>query len=243
MRCDLGASAKNLLPSSEAFLEKLYTMTDWALLNCTFCSEHSQVFETDRPIRFPRREDVEKSNTIRMQGLSNEEIKYEAIDSGADPSRDRILANFMAPKELRLRVDAQVMLIKNVDEQLVNGTMGRVIKFIDPSNAAEGDPEVVKGAGVTGTIPKKTSTGTSVRWPMVDFSLASGGTRTMVVTPEVWKVELQTGEIQASRTQVLSQYQTQTNSLILHLVSAYSGVGDEYPQISGANLGSCQGRP
>jgi ATP-dependent DNA helicase PIF1 len=32
-----------------------------------------------------------------------------------------------------LKIDAQVMLIKNVDETLVNGTMGRVLRFTDPA--------------------------------------------------------------------------------------------------------------
>ena len=44
-----------------------------------------------------------------------------------------MLANFMAPQVLKLRINAQVMLIKNVDETLVNGSVGKVIAFHDQS--------------------------------------------------------------------------------------------------------------
>jgi ATP-dependent DNA helicase PIF1 len=179
-----------------------------------------------------------------MQRLVNaEEVTYGAIDSGKDASRDKILANFMAPKELCLRVDAQVMLIKNVDEQLVNGTMGRVIKFTEPAKAAEGGSDIPNGVGVIGTIPKKTSASVYQRWPLVQFSLANGEKKTMAVGPETWKVELQTGEIQASRIQVHSSCQVPTNYSNPSLDSTHSSVGDEHSQISGPNFGPCQGRP
>jgi hypothetical protein len=45
-----------------------------------------------------------------MEKLAGEEHSYVSMDGGtADPrSRDNILNNFMAPKELKLKVDAQV---------------------------------------------------------------------------------------------------------------------------------------
>ncbi|KAF5362473.1 hypothetical protein D9756_002301 [Leucocoprinus leucothites] len=152
---------------------------------------------------FPRREDVERSNGLRMQHLETEELKFVSSDGGTlvDPDhRNKMLSNFMAPKELRLRIDAQVMLIKNVDEQLVNGTMGRVTRFIDPvSYTAETGYDIANGAGATNAIPKKSGTG--ARYPEVEFSLANGQKRLVLVTPETWKVELPSGEIQVSRTQ------------------------------------------
>ncbi len=50
-----------------------------------------------------------------MQRLLTEELKFLSSDGGTmtDPDqRNKMLSNFMAPRELRLRVDAQVMLIK-----------------------------------------------------------------------------------------------------------------------------------
>ncbi|KXN87451.1 ATP-dependent DNA helicase pfh1 [Leucoagaricus sp. SymC.cos] len=153
---------------------------------------------------FPRREDVEKANGMRMQRLRTQELKFLSTDGGTltDPDhRNKMLSNFMAPKELRLRIDAQVMLIKNVDEQLVNGTMGRVIQFIDPATyTLETGYDTANGAGATNAIPKKSATG--VCYPLVEFSIANGGPRTVLVTPETWKVELPNGEVQVSRVQL-----------------------------------------
>ena len=44
--------------------------------------------------------------------------------------RDKLLQNCMAPQILELKKDAQVMLIKNMDENLVNGSLGKVIGFM-----------------------------------------------------------------------------------------------------------------
>lgn len=43
--------------------------------------------------------------------------------------RNAYLKNFMAPDKLVLKVGAQVMLIKNLTEELVNGTIGTVVGF------------------------------------------------------------------------------------------------------------------
>jgi ATP-dependent DNA helicase PIF1 len=41
-----------------------------------------------------------------------------------------MLQNCMAAQKLELKVNAQVMLIKNMDENLVNGSLGKVIGFM-----------------------------------------------------------------------------------------------------------------
>lgn len=158
--------------------------------------------------RFPRREDVDRANTARMHGLQTTSKSFDARDGGllpAGPQREKMLANFMAPPVLHLRIDAQVMLIKNIDDMLVNGSTGKVVRFDEPGGSgmdADGaeakdgpgkgkDGGKAKGAGLDGGL-----------FPVVEFMLPGGGRREMLVTPEVWKVELPDGEVQVSRTQL-----------------------------------------
>jgi len=108
----------------------------------------------------------------------------------------------MAPSRLLLKNDTQVMLIKNVDETLVNGTVGKVIGFYDQQTwtnmqmgVAMNEEEDAKGK------KKKASAAGQPQFPLVRF-VVPGGTRDVLVVSETWKVELPSGEVQASRQQV-----------------------------------------
>lgn len=109
-------------------------MTGLVPLNCESLQTPSLRLIYDL-FSFPRREDVERANNTRMARLSGEEKKYQSTDGGTcqGEQRERLLNNFMAPNLLCLRKDAQVMCIKNLDETLVNGSMGRVLRFVDPA--------------------------------------------------------------------------------------------------------------
>lgn len=154
--------------------------------------------------RFPRREDVDRSNSGRMTRLQTQTEVYQAKDGGSvqDPKqRQKMLSNFMAAETLSLRVDCQVMLIKNVDETLVNGSMGRVVRFVDPvAYTREQGGEIAGG----GSGPKKpVSSAGGKLYPLVEFVMPNGAKRPCLVLPEVWKVELPNGDVQVSRTQVI----------------------------------------
>lgn len=156
---------------------------------------------------FPRREDVERSNNGRMTHLQTEQKVYLATDGGiiADPNqRDKMLANFMAPKNLVLRVGAQVMLIKNMDDMLVNGSMGKILRFVDPALYGT-DYDDVDGNGNAGKAKserKQTATTKDMFMPVVEFSVPNRGRREALIVTETWKVELPSGEVQVSRTQL-----------------------------------------
>lgn len=150
-----------------------------------------------------------------MQSLNTEVRTFTAYDGGLlqdDQQRQKMLNNFMVPYSLTLKVGAQVMLIKNLDETLVNGSMGKVIKFADPA-----DPTALDDVGApVGTRsrpaplakpPSKTGkeaqlAGTGQLMPVVDFLVPGGGMRRHLVMADVFKVELPSGEVQVSRTQV-----------------------------------------
>lgn len=144
----------------------------------------------------------------RLRGSNRTFYAKDGGNAGED-QRKRLLDNFMAPDVLYLAVDAQVMLIKNVDETLVNGSMGRIVRFVDPQKYKD---EVLEDAAFTndkegkpaskGGPAKSSSSKVDVQmWPVVEFTVP-GGKREVMVMPETWKVELPNGEVQASRQQV-----------------------------------------
>jgi ATP-dependent DNA helicase PIF1 len=89
------------------------------------------------------RHEVERANSTRLAALQTLPISYDARDSGtaAPDKRKAVLAGMMVPERLVLKKGAQVMLVKNVDDQrgLVNGAVGRVLGFFAaPRGKSEG---------------------------------------------------------------------------------------------------------
>ncbi|CCH46365.1 DNA repair and recombination protein [Wickerhamomyces ciferrii] len=83
---------------------------------------------------YSTRYEVQNANSLRLRQLPSEIKTYTAFDAGylEDPNqREKFLSNLMAPRVLNLKKGAQVMMIKNIDETLVNGSLGKVIDFID----------------------------------------------------------------------------------------------------------------
>ena len=78
--------------------------------------------------------EVDRANSIRLNKLPGTVHTFNAIDGGSLDDvelKEKLLQNFLAPKHLELKVGAQVMMIKNVDATLVNGSLGKIIDFID----------------------------------------------------------------------------------------------------------------
>ncbi|KFZ07260.1 hypothetical protein V501_06621 [Pseudogymnoascus sp. VKM F-4519 (FW-2642)] len=174
---------------------------------------------------FPTRNEVDNSNFMKMRQLQGAGKIYLSEDSGSvrDPQQlERLLQNFMAPKKLELKKHAQVMLIKNMDDNLVNGSIGKVIGFmnektfevyegvdLDPLDDNAGsdteDPhDATREARrrVRGMMNKDLIADTGKEYPLVRFFAADGTSRDLLCQPEDWKVELPNGEIQAQRRQI-----------------------------------------
>ena len=159
-----------------------------------------------------------------MRDLVGQLYKYEAVDTGTivDPvQREKLLANMMAPKTIELKKGAQVMLIKNMDEALVNGSLGKVVSFMtqttfeiytrnpdlfrdggSPDMEEMDEEDRARFSSIKSTIAKKDSASTSMLFPLVQFSLADGTIREILIEREEWKIELPSGEIQAQRSQL-----------------------------------------
>jgi ATP-dependent DNA helicase PIF1 len=126
----------------------------------------------------------------------------------------------MAPKRLQLRRDAQVwhssvqsglqlliahgkkvMMIKNIDDQLVNGTVGKVVDFMTEEEwLTRGQPE--PPAEDKEKPAKKTQTNQR-EYPIIEWKIiGSRLPRTEIVREETFKIEGPNGTVEVSRIQV-----------------------------------------
>ncbi|TVY40252.1 ATP-dependent DNA helicase [Lachnellula occidentalis] len=172
---------------------------------------------------FPTRNEVDNANAFRMRDLIGQSFKFDATDTGTvtdENFREKLLANMMAPKSLELKKGAQVMLIKNLDEVCVNGSLGKVIAFMNENTfdiyIERGEEGIAQGsfddkAGVQSNASSISASYSNKQegrpktgrlYPVVEFALADGTVRRMLMMPEEWKVELPSGEIQAQRSQL-----------------------------------------
>nr|OQO29191.1 ATP-dependent DNA helicase PIF1 [Rachicladosporium sp. CCFEE 5018] len=168
---------------------------------------------------FALRSEVERANVDRLTHLQGQPQVFEARDGGSivdKVQRDKLLSNCMAPETITLKKGAQVMLIKNIDESLVNGSIGRVIGFMDEMEFdkycvnEEAYSQATDGAPLEAAMSKEDAARkrlqdnltTARKYPLVRFAIADGTTRDLLCQPETWKVELPNGEVQASRSQI-----------------------------------------
>lgn len=82
-------------------------------------------------ILFPTRMEVERANAMELLKIKRPHKTFDSVDGGTLPPDilKKNLDNFMAPSKLNLKMGCQVMLIKNVDETMVNGSIGSVLAF------------------------------------------------------------------------------------------------------------------
>ncbi|CAO3621906.1 unnamed protein product [Cunninghamella echinulata] len=74
---------------------------------------------------YPLRRQVEMSNNTRLEALKGDYKSFSAVDTG-----DKTKVEWcIAPATIRLKKSAQVMLLKNFDSKLVNGSLGVVVGF------------------------------------------------------------------------------------------------------------------
>ncbi|KAF7935675.1 hypothetical protein BELL_0466g00020 [Botrytis elliptica] len=175
---------------------------------------------------FPTRNEVENSNTFRLRNLHGKAYRFEAVDSGSitdEGMREKLLSNMMAPKSIELKKGAQVMLIKNMDDGLVNGSLGKVVAFMSEKSFEiyDANPDILNEKELSDaeeenhrqsdlarfrqTNKELPITGVSNHgrlFPLVRFSIPDGTVRDLLVQPEDWKIELPNGEVQAQRSQL-----------------------------------------
>ncbi|KAF8576162.1 hypothetical protein K439DRAFT_1258449, partial [Ramaria rubella] len=83
---------------------------------------------------YPQRLEVSHTNMRHLAMLLGDVRVYHAVDTGViqDADRCRRLLGMLLPESrLALKVGAQVMLIKNGGQGLVNGSLGVLLQFDD----------------------------------------------------------------------------------------------------------------
>jgi ATP-dependent DNA helicase PIF1 len=162
---------------------------------------------------FPTRQEVDRANNIRMQQLHGNAFRFDARDGGSvtnKEQRDRLLQSCMVPEVVNLKKGAQVMLVKNLDDSLVNGSLGKVTGFMTEAMFElykEDEEAFLEGStsenAMKAEMAKSTlGLNTAQVFPLVRFAIADGTTRDLLCKREDWKIELPNGEVQASRSQI-----------------------------------------
>ncbi|KAJ2919333.1 hypothetical protein MD484_g1110, partial [Candolleomyces efflorescens] len=98
--------------------------------------------------KFPLKKDVERCNNKRLEEICEPEVLYRAVDTGGIDIHGEWIPKYKIPELLdrltlaldtqKLKIGAQVMLIKNVVQgELVNGSVGTVIAFATVEEAIQ----------------------------------------------------------------------------------------------------------
>jgi len=138
--------------------------------------------ETEPVLLYPTRRQAEAYNSGKLDELEAEQETYTAEDNVYNKgSTSRSLESCPALPEVTLKVGAQVMLVKNINSTLVNGTVGVVTRFIIISLPDRKIPYSV---------------------PVVRFTLADGNVVTRHIFKETWSMQQSSGQTICSRTQI-----------------------------------------
>lgn len=171
---------------------------------------------------------METANANRLRSIHEETLSFFSDDAAGTAAMDRAqlrkeLGNMLAVEELVLKVGAQVMLIKNIDDDLVNGSVGKIVGFhteaewgmvareydldavvteVNPHTGEEKQIWSAAGKPIRNDKLKPSSQQSQMKFPAVKFNLASGGTRHRLIIRESFKIDGPDGTMKAERRQV-----------------------------------------
>lgn len=177
-------------------------------------SKFSQLLPTEL---FPTRQAVKSANDRHLNNLPAEAYPFRAKDVGSKNFLDGAL---LVEEELVLKVGAQVMLVKNMDNVLVNGSVGKVLGFYEPkqlrstgqgkkTGALLRDVELGEdGRAVLRESKTKRRREDVVRLPLVLFQYPKRGAvgevkiEAVLLKPEIFHADGADGKSGAKRTQM-----------------------------------------
>ena len=144
---------------------------------------------------YPNNESSDNENQMRLDALAHGEGAALRIWMSYDEGAPNLIKDCIAQPRLSLRLGAQVMLLKNLDQQakLVNGSRGVVTGFEAPALDERLKRVTMHPKDMPPLVPRVAF--------QVDPLAGAAGWLTRVVYPEEWTVE-EGGRTVASRTQV-----------------------------------------
>ncbi len=148
------------------------------------------------------------ANTAALQKLDDStHMVFQAVDSGEKRLQQLLDSETQARAQLGLRCNAQVMCIKNLDDEVTNGTIGVVIDFF---TAAElemcaldlDEPWPGSSPESCPPPPPARNPGDVTPYPFVRFELSTGKTILRHCVPEKFTVEevAKAGDVHVVRT-------------------------------------------
>lgn len=147
-----GAQCWTSLVKNHFLLEKVFRQKESRLINMLNAMRtgkitdeiDAQFKELARPVEYndgleptqlyPLRSQVDGANSRKMAMLPGRIFEFKASDVHRFEHETKMLEQLMAPKFLQLKINAQVLLIRNLSDELVNGSRGRVVTFMTESD-------------------------------------------------------------------------------------------------------------
>lgn len=148
---------------------------------------------------FPTRKEVENFNKRRLLSIKNPVVTFQSCDWCSDKRMLSLLNGLPVASSVGLKIGAQVMLVRNLDEGLTNGTIG-IVKGFYTYREATGDESYRKKVGFVRNIrvtdkgvPVSCSNAqhdpsTSTHTPLVEFHIHNV-TEHVLVLPMEFQVE------------------------------------------------------
>jgi ATP-dependent DNA helicase PIF1 len=133
---------------------------------------------------YATRAKADRHNTERLLSIEGTEYVYECKDKVQPRSNSDILKQCPAPSTITLKKGAQVMLIRNLSADLVNGTVGIIVGFSNEIDRTHGGKTFKEAL------------------PIVRFTLANGRMYTRPIDRSTWEVTQPSGAFLASRCQM-----------------------------------------
>ena len=133
---------------------------------------------------YATRNRAERFNGEKLSNIDDTERSYEAKDRSSGKYSPAVLKDCPAPPVVTLKKGAQVMLVRNLTTDLVNGTVGIITGFSNEVKRTHGNDLYQEPL------------------PIVRFTLANGRMYTKVIDRSTWEIKQANGTTIASRCQM-----------------------------------------